>query len=753
MAGAGSSTSSLTSTSHTMTQAPGTASLPSGRDGPAMLAFLDSFRPANRYSFLQPPPLIPSASLQVVKDTLDVFAGQVGDEQQQRLREDGKKRKRNGENGLGRGEVLKIRRLHVDGFETGQVWQQARRIISSALLQSEETLRDLGADQAVTATTVAACADAKVLEIDDDGFELDSDDEGASADNSEGSVGSGGVSDVEGDDGPSDAEEGLEDEDEDDDEDLLDDDNEEEADEQESDLVQSNGVFVPDTNGLNDGFFSIDDFNKQTQWLEDQDARADPKTDALSDEEGLDWHDDPMTVVPNKRRVSTKKDEDDKWESDVDGDGDVLGNDEEEDDGPAPFGNADLFAPEDDEEENGPSLADGLAMDLTANDIFYKDFFAPPPKKGKRGAKPFTAAEKRPQQPDDDEIEGTMARVRRDLFEDDSGGSDSEDGLSDVSAGDPKSRRSAHQRRQAKLLEEIRKLEAAAVKEKDWAMSGEASGAARPMNSLLEEDLDFEHVGKPVPVITQEVSESIEEMVKRRILDQQFDEVARRLPGSLGDAAGARRGLVDIQDTKAEKGLAALYEEEHVRTHNPDTYVSAADDKLRAEEHEVAALWKDVAARLDALSSWHYKPKPVAPTLRVIVDAPAIAMEDAQPATAQGVAGGAASTLAPQEVYRPGRDTAARGEVVPSSGLPVARQELTREDRTRRRRRAKERIRKSGEAPAPRGKRAQERKETASQLRRGGVTVINRKGQVLDVEGNKVKAKTARVVTSGTYKL
>ena len=733
-----------------MTQAPGTALLPSGKDAPAMLAFLDSFKPTNRYSFLQPTPSIPSTSLWLAKDTLDSFAGQVGDEQQQRLREAGKKRKRGEQSGVAGGEILKIRKLHIDGFETGQVWQQARRIISSALLQSEETLRDLEASQALTPSAPDSSSSAKVLEIDEDGFEVDSDNESILVDDSEDLTGSGAESDGEdvsqsGEENPEVEEDGEEGTSEDD----------EGEDEQETDLVQPNGVYVEDSNGLNDGFFSIDDFNKQTQWLEDQDARADPKTDALSDEEGLDWHADPMTVLPNKGQASTKKTEiDDGWESDVDGD--EFNDDEDgDDDGPAPFGNADLFAPEGDgEDDNGPSLEEGLAMDLTANDIFYKDFFAPPPKKGKRGSKPFQATGRRPQRPDNDEIERAMAKVRRDLFEDNSDGSDSDDALSDVSAGDPRSRRSAHERRQAKLLEEIRKLEAAAVKEKDWAMSGETSGAARPMNSLLEEDLDFEHVGKPVPVATQEVSESIEEMVKRRILDQQFDEVPRRLPGSLGEANGARRGLVDIDDKKAERGLAQLYEEEHVKTHNPDTYVSAADDKLRAEELEVESLWKDVAARLDALSSWHYRPKPAAPALRVVVDAPAIAMEDAQPAAAQGVAGGGASTLAPQEVYRAGAAGAAeKGEVVPRTGLPVARQEMTREDRARRRRRAKERGRKAGAdaRAAPVGKKAQERKDTVAQLRKGGVKVINRRGEVLDVDGNKVRE--AKAVSSGSYKL
>ena len=48
---------------------------------------------------------------------------------------------------------------------------------------------------------------------------------------------------------------------------------------------------------------------------------------------------------------------------------------------------------------------------------------------------------------------------------------------------------------------------------------GEASSRARPENSLLEQDLDFEHAGKVVPTVTEESVASLEELIKRRILD------------------------------------------------------------------------------------------------------------------------------------------------------------------------------------------------------------------------------------------
>jgi U3 small nucleolar RNA-associated protein MPP10 len=60
------------------------------------------------------------------------------------------------------------------------------------------------------------------------------------------------------------------------------------------------------------------------------------------------------------------------------------------------------------------------------------------------------------------------------------------------------------------LAKQIAELEGQAIGPKDWTLLGEASSRARPENSLLEEDLDFEQVGKVVPV---------EEMIKKRIID------------------------------------------------------------------------------------------------------------------------------------------------------------------------------------------------------------------------------------------
>ncbi|KAI0386802.1 Mpp10 protein [Hypomontagnella monticulosa] len=750
MAGPASTTSSMTSTSHTLTHAPSVGFLSSFTDSSKpmsaveMLQLFEAIKSGNRHSFLQPTPSIPNASLQLAKATLDAYAGQICDEQQQRQREESKKRKR-AENGLGRDEILKIRKLHVDGFESGQVWQQAKRIITSTLHDSRSALQELEERNEVQVNGINGDAHIDGPEQDEDISETDSDDDSASD-----------LEGLEGSEEDVDEDEDLDEEDLEDGaelsengiEDGLEDIEEEEEgsdDEEEEDAPQE---LVEDPNGLNDGFFSIDDFNKQTQLFEDADARGDPDIDHASDDDEVDWHTDPLGAKPSTSGKAAKKSRD--MEDEI---GSEMEDDDEDDDGGPTFGDMDLDAPEgeseDDDDDDG--AMDG-GDDFNANEVYYKDFFAPPQRKGARGGKPRKFREPRMTEPDDADVNRAIADVRRDLFEDESEREDSEDALSDVSAGDPKSRRSAHERRQAKLAEEIRKLEAANVAKREWTMSGEAKAVDRPMNSLLEEDMDFEHVGKPVPVITAEVSESIEDMIKRRILAQEFDEVIKRRPDANEFSSNTRRGLVELDDTKAKQSLAEIYEEEHVKNANPDSYVSKADEKLRKEEKEIEQMWKEVSASLDALTSWHYKPKPTAPSLTVVSDVATISMEDAQPTTAQGVSGGD-HTLAPQEIYKAGKDTAEKGEVVAKSGLPVAKQEMSREDKIRRRRREKERIRKAGGIgdKKPQSAKAQAQKQTIGDLKLGGVKVINKKGEIVDMEGN--KAKAAKAASSSSFKL
>ena len=288
---------SLTSTSHTLTAAPIMAPAHATTNGD-MLALLESLLPANRHAFLQPNAAIPNESLNLVKDTLEAFAAAVGEQQEQRLKES-RKRKRGGDKGDV--EVLKLRKVYVDGFETGQVWQQAKKIIGGVLKFSEAALDELE-ERGEVVNGVDEEGEPKSLTFGEDGFEVGSDGD-------EEEDGESDLLDFEAEGSSSDDEEdeeGLEDELEED-EDEIDIDGQDDYDEEEDDEEEKE--YVEDPNGLNDGFFSIDDFNKQTQWFEDQDARGNPTTDQASDEGDGHWAATPLPhpkATPSQRSANQK---------------------------------------------------------------------------------------------------------------------------------------------------------------------------------------------------------------------------------------------------------------------------------------------------------------------------------------------------------------------------------------------------------------------------------------------------------------
>lgn len=681
------------------------------------------------HSFLQPQKQLYAAALAVAKNYLDPLALGVSDAQIKRQSIVRKKRKR-GERDVGL-DVLRLKRVHTEGFETSQVWEQARVVLNAA---NKEVERAISRVQDSDLSTLAADSRRKYVaeksrsqSISDasdsvNGIGLNGNEYEAS-DLASGDIEA--ISDVGGeeDDGSDSIEE----------DDALDVDGSAERKDAE--------VYVQDAHGLNDGFFSIDEFNRQTEFLEQQDSRGNAGNGTVSDDEDIDWDIDPFKIQGDGTSRSDA----------VKGSGDESSEDDE-----PTFGNVDLHAPEgaSDEDEDEEDEVDDLDVhdgDVTnANDIMYEDFFAPPARKAskkKRGRpNPHNFPEKEVswKAPVDEDIQRTISAVQRDLFED-SNPEDSGGDLSNADPSDPKSRRSTHERKQAKINEEIRRLEAANVAKREWVLSGEARATDRPLNSLLEEDLDFERTGKPVPVITSEVTEEIEAMIKRRILAREFDEIIRRRPDDLATEP-IRRGRAELPDTKSGKSLAEIYEEEHLRRTDPN-FVEVKDERLRKEHGEIRNMWKDVCAKLDSLSSWHYRPKPAVPSVEVRVDAPTITLEDARPSAGGDVGG--ASILAPQEVYRPGESgEKGKSEVITRAGLPVAKEEMSREDKQRRRKREKERSKKATQTVTadsrPGSKKATEKSEIVNNLKKAGVGVIGKRGEVKDIEGKQMKQQAGR---------
>jgi len=167
-----------------------------------------------------------------------------------------------------------------------------------------------------------------------------------------------------------------------------------------------------------------------------------------------------------------------------------------------------------------------------------------------------------------------------------------------------------HQRRQAALREQIAQLEAENVAQKEWTLMGEANSRSRPQNSLLEEDLEFERVMKPIPVISEEIVQNLEQRIKARILENRFDDVIRIR--SLEDRPFLPSRIIELQDTKSAQSLAQIYEKDYLAGEGgPDD----RDGRLKREHEEIGQQWENICSKLDALCNAHFVPKQVCPYL------------------------------------------------------------------------------------------------------------------------------------------
>ena len=138
---------------------------------------------------------------------------------------------------------------------------------------------------------------------------------------------------------------------------------------------------------------------------------------------------------------------------------------------------------------------------------------------------------------------------------------------------------------------------------------GEATSRSRPQNALLEEDLEFDRVMKSVPVITEDVVQSLEERIKARILEDRYDDVIRRRPAD--DKPFLPSRFFELQDTKSKQSLAEIYEDEYVAAKTGGVAGEDRDGKLKKEHEEIERMWEAICSKMDALSNAHFTPKAV----------------------------------------------------------------------------------------------------------------------------------------------
>ncbi|XP_065589800.1 U3 small nucleolar ribonucleoprotein protein MPP10 [Cyrtonyx montezumae] len=198
--------------------------------------------------------------------------------------------------------------------------------------------------------------------------------------------------------------------------------------------------------------------------------------------------------------------------------------------------------------------------------------------------------------------------------------------------------KSSFEKRQEKMSEKIKSLEEELLEEKPWQLKGEVTAHKRPENSLLEETVLFDHAVRMAPVITEETTFQLEDIIKQRILDEAWDDVVPKEKPK--EDAFEYKKRITLDHEKSKLSLAEIYEQEYLKLHQQKT-----EEEENPEHKEIQEMMDSLFLKLDALCNFHFMPKPPVPEVKIVSNLPAISMEEVAP-----VAVSDAALLAPEEI-------------------------------------------------------------------------------------------------------
>ncbi|CAM9199068.1 unnamed protein product [Laminaria digitata] len=280
---------------------------------------------------------------------------------------------------------------------------------------------------------------------------------------------------------------------------------------------------------------------------------------------------------------------------------------------------------QDADEEEGEEEGD----DQVGGGIKHSDFFdgGSKPRKNKGSMAPKPNRRRRDEEQEEEEDKDEEEEEDEDEEEDDE---EEED--------DDETRLTGHSARSKRMKGKISDQEKELLAEKPWALRGEVHSHDRPQNSLLEATVDVERATRVAPPPTAELAMTLLDMIKKRCLDGNWDDVTPR--NVQGPAV--RKEAPHLSQDKSKEGLAELYEKEFLKK----TMGVTEDDPQAGLKNDLKHLFTKLCGKLDALCNFHYTPKAIIPEMKVQADVAAIAMEEVLPSSVAD-----AEALAPEEVY------------------------------------------------------------------------------------------------------
>ena len=176
-------------------------------------------------------------------------------------------------------------------------------------------------------------------------------------------------------------------------------------------------------------------------------------------------------------------------------------------------------------------------------------------------------------------------------------------------------RLSSFEKSQLALKTQIASLESEQLEsQKPWALRGEINARQRPSDSLLEEAVDFDNLSRPTPMITEERTEEIEDIIRRRIGEAAWDDVERKDGRDLtllngmqnSNSKTARPLLEDVATANPQRSLTQVYEDE---AKTKLTGGTAKDQETLDKQAELTALFAKICRHVDGLSGNRFAPK------------------------------------------------------------------------------------------------------------------------------------------------